>query len=363
MKMTFSRLKPGMKPAILIGLIFAVLVPQIASGQVSFKRDFKDKLMFEMSAGKSISHSINVVNDSTGPLDVSLSATDGVITSTGAFTTTSRYEKQDYVGTWITFPEPALHLDAKEEKKVTFIIRVADDATPGEYAGGLSVEPASLTTTLKETGAITSTRVVVPVYIKVKGIKVTDYALDSFTHQDENGHSFTFALSNNGNTLLKAQGEIEIRSITGKTYSVPIGDINLLKNSKQVSTTNWDQKPFWGIFTATAKIKMLELDLGTNSYVEIGQLEKTVDFSVIPWTILVLALVLLILIAPIVVIRKMRRKSFLGKCVPYQVVEGETLMSIARKNRLDWRKLAKINNLKAPYELSKGQKIMLLPKK
>lgn len=354
-----------MKPKFLLGLLLASLIPQIVMAQVTFKRDDNSKLMvFEMSPGEELTQSIKIVNFNMEPLDLELFASDSVITATGNSSATSKYEKQSFVGKWVNFTDPIQKLEAEEIRSVNYTIRVPSDATPGTYSGGLSIAPMPKAVVQKATGATTRTRIVTGIYIKVKGEKVTSYALDSFSHKYDNGrHSFSFDLRNDGNTLLQAVGGIEIKNILGESFTAPIGSIGLLKNSKQTTTINWDKTPFWGFFTATAKIKVLELDIITNSYKEVGQLEKTVNFSVIPVTAIIAFLSLLVLLAGTLIIMKKSRKSYLKKCVPYQVAEGETLMSIAKKNKLDWQKVANINGLKAPFELSKGQKILLPPKK
>lgn len=47
----------------------------------------------------------------------------------------------------------------------------------------------------------------------------------------------------------------------------------------------------------------------------------------------------------------------------YKVTKGDTLYSIAWRSGMDYRKLAKINNIKAPYQISIGQIVRVRPKK
>jgi LysM repeat protein len=353
-----------MKHKIILGLMLALLIPQLALAQVSFRRESgQDSMTFDMIPGQELTHSIYAMNLSDEVKTVSLFATDGVITPTGTFTSTSKYDKQTHTGKWIKFEEPMITLEPKSEKLVKFTISVSDDATPGSYAGGISIEPVNPAVTLKLTGAITTTRVVVPLYVNIKGVKITKFALDSLTHQYNHGHVFSFNMRNEGNTILKAQGEIEIRNITGETFNLPVSDITLLKDSAQNTTVNWDSMPLWGIFTATAKLKVTEFDIANNTYSLVENVEKSVTFTVIPWTIILWVAGLVILLLAVVIVRKIMAKSYLKKCVSYQVVEGETLMSIAKKAGADWKKVAKINKIKAPYEVTKGQKILVPPKK
>lgn len=48
-----------------------------------------------------------------------------------------------------------------------------------------------------------------------------------------------------------------------------------------------------------------------------------------------------------------------GNLTVVQVKAGDSLYSIARTHNLDWRELAATNHLKAPYDISTGQTLML----
>jgi LysM repeat protein len=47
--------------------------------------------------------------------------------------------------------------------------------------------------------------------------------------------------------------------------------------------------------------------------------------------------------------------------VEHKVKAGETIMDLAEKYGMTWKGLAKLNNLKAPYDLKVGS-IVLIPK-
>jgi LysM repeat protein len=56
------------------------------------------------------------------------------------------------------------------------------------------------------------------------------------------------------------------------------------------------------------------------------------------------------------------QKAQMQNAKKYTVVKGDTIKGIAEKNNLNWEELAKLNKIKAPYELKEGSTI-LIPKK
>jgi hypothetical protein len=354
-----------MKKYLLFTLFISLLLPCAALAQVTFFRDSSlGPLSYTLAPGNTSAGSITIINVGDNDSEVELYATDGTITSTGGYTVLDRSHKQVNIGQWIAFDAEPVLVKAKEKKEVNFTINIPADATPGTYMGGISVTPhLKNQPKLNATGVITTTRVVFPMYIKISGEKVTKFDWTDFTHNYDARHIFTFTLSNKGNTHLKTSGEITITNITGEKYTLPLPSMTLMQKKDEIISIPWEEKPLFGFFTATANIKFLELDLQTNTFTEVGNISKTINFTVIPWTHIIVVLVLITLLIAAIIITKIYSARYLKRCVAYKVAPGDTLTGIAKKNNVNWQKLAKINKLKAPYDLSPGQQILLPPKK
>jgi hypothetical protein len=353
-----------MKHKLLSVLLLSLLIPVTAFAQVTFSRTQEEgKLLFEILPGGLTTGSITLVNLGETDADVELYTTDGATTSTGGFTVLPRNAKQVNIGKWVTFDENPIHVTPDKKKTIGFTINIPSDVTPGTYGGGVSVTPYTPPVTQKATGVVTSTRVVTPFYVKVSGEKVSAFDWTDFSYMHDQNHNFNFAFSNKGNTYIKAVGEMSLQNSTGETYILPLPTITLLQHKDAKISIPWEEKPFFGFFTATATLKFSEYDLQSNSFKEISALTKTVTFSVIPWTFIIVVIATLILLIIALILRKILLKRYLKRCTPYAVVAGDTLTGIAKNNKIDWLKLAKLNKLKAPYELSAGQKILLPPKK
>lgn len=202
-----------------------------------------------------------------------------------------------------------------------------------------------------------------PIYITVSGDKITKYSWDGFSHQFDKKHIFTLDFSNSGNTLLQAKGEITIEDLFGNKTILPIDNLSLPRYSQNPAQTRWDQKPFFGFFTATANLTFSEFDPTTHSFKDIETLSKTLTFNVIPWGFIILVLLIIIAFVTYFVEKNHGFKKLLKSCKEYTVNDNETLAGIAKANDTTWQKLAKINNLTPPYTLNKDQKILIPPKK
>jgi len=51
-----------------------------------------------------------------------------------------------------------------------------------------------------------------------------------------------------------------------------------------------------------------------------------------------------------------------GEGQTYEVQSGDTLSSVGAKFGVDWKKIAEVNNLSAPYDLKVGDKLIIPPK-
>lgn len=59
--------------------------------------------------------------------------------------------------------------------------------------------------------------------------------------------------------------------------------------------------------------------------------------------------------------RKRRKRQVRTKWQQYTVKTGDTVVSLAAERKIKWKRIVKINNLKAPYLLQNGQQLLLPP--
>ncbi len=169
--------------------------------------------------------------------------------------------------------------------------------------------------------------------------------------------------SNYGNTIIKISGTFEITDIFNNTYSIPTHDITLLRDTKATEQASWDQAPFWGIFKAKAKFTFKELDIQKNAFIEIGSQTREISFTIIPWSIIALILTLIAIAISTKLLKKRLFNQYIKKCTKYPVQPTDHLITLAKTYGVNWKKLAKINNIKPPYEIRAGEIILVPPLK
>ena len=94
-------------------------------------------------------------------------------------------------------------------------------------------------------------------------------------------------------------------------------------------------------------------------------LQSKILFAIVP-SIYVLGLYIIILISFVttlylIIASALRRKWAIKNAKEYIVKTGDTLLSIANKRDMGWRFLAKMNKIKAPYSIAKGDKLLVPP--
>jgi len=349
--------------AYLTAALLLLIFSSTAFAQTTFRKEITDKLSFSLDPGATVTHTVQVVNTGVTPVDVEIYATDASTTNTGRFAILTKYRNKEFMGKWITFKESKMSLKGGETRDMEFTITIPADTTPGSFAGGLSIEPAIPSIALQQTGAVISTRVAMPIYVNVNGKKNTSFTWTAFSRQKDEPNKFLFSFENKGNTFIKVNGDIIIKNFYGEPEVMTLSEMTLLQNSPADTALVWNTKPFFGSFTATAKLTFTELDMEKNTYKKIGVQSKTLTFTIIPWGSIIAFVLLIVLLIALAILKKILHKKYLAKCVNYQVTAGETLVIIANKNKVNWQKLAKLNRLKPPFDLSQGQKILLPPKK
>ena len=116
-------------------------------------------------------------------------------------------------------------------------------------------------------------------------------------------------------------------------------------------------------------VSLADLEVETQVYMVVGEEEVLlgeISYAerIIPIkeiTYLIAAIAGLILLTTTLVILRIRKYSGKG-WGSYTVKTGDTIVSLATEHGVDWEFLAKVNKLRSPYIISKGDKILVPPK-
>jgi len=350
---------------ILITLSLLVL-PGTCMGQLSLTSDLtlNGVIPYKIAAGESQKGSALIENTSNVPVTAVLYGSDSAPTREGRMTLSPGGAEPKNLGKWISFEKPQIDLAPHQKKEVGFTVQVPELATPGTYGGGIAASLIKKPT--EQSGAIGAsfrTRNIILMLVTVPGEKTTIFNWIDFNHSEKNGHLFLLSLKNNGNTALTADAELKIDGWPFfESNTVNVDKITLFPYDAPEVPIEWKQKPFFGFFTATAKLTVWELDAASGEKIKPVEYVKTVSFAVIPWKEFTAAGILIAMLLLAFIIVRAREKKAIKNCRPYAVQENETLESIAASCGISWKKLAKWNKIKPPFTIKTGSTILAPPK-
>jgi hypothetical protein len=120
-------------------------------------------------AGRSFADQVVVANISDAPIDLIVSAVDGLTGATSGAVYANRQPSATKAGAWVTPDVGTLSVAAHRETAVGFTVRVPLDATPGDHLAGIAFEVAHAQSTPGRFAVTQVIREVVGVEIVIPG--------------------------------------------------------------------------------------------------------------------------------------------------------------------------------------------------
>jgi LysM repeat protein len=136
----------------------------------------------------------------------------------------------------------------------------------------------------------------------------------------------------------------------------------LFPNSLNIRSAKvWETPPLFGKFKAIGKLTYgrKSYNQNNNGNFSTNSLEKEITFWIIPKNLIINISIVLILILVLISVYFIRKKILIKSLSKYTIKKGETLNSIAKIYKIDWKLLAKINNINPPFEVKAGQIIFI----
>lgn len=331
----------------------------------------------EIGTGKEKQGSVIIRNVSDRPITLALYGADGTQSNQGTFALTTLSTPQKHIGKWVTFGNAKVDLASGEQKEVGFTVKVPEKTTPGVYSGGIAAEAGNPATASNGGAAAQgnsvsiSSRIVVKIFVTVPGQKIHKYEWTGFSYEkaanDGTSGTFTLQYKNTGNTVVSIGQKIRISGFPLPVETIEPTPATLLQGGEIKIPVKWDKEPFFGFYTAKADITFGEYDVIKNAIINPQTETREISIYIplktdtyagkIALVILSFLSVLIIFLAFVFIRNAVLKKS----CRPYVAQTGDTISSIAVTCKINWKKLAKLNKLKAPYTIKPGQKIMAPP--
>jgi hypothetical protein len=265
-------------------------------------------VVFELNAnaGDTISNQIKIYNTGTTLSTIEMNVEDfAPIGEEGEVVLEDAGDNAAYsIAKWTSIDTKKFELNPKEQKVITFSIKVPANAEPGSHYGSISALVSGAVSS--STGSSVSTKRGALVLIRVAGSAKEQILVDTFKSKNsfyETGPvDFEVKFKNSGNVHLKPAGFITITDMLGKQVAqLDIPQNNVIPGAIRQAPTTWDTNNLFGNYTAT-----LVANYGTSSKQTIT---SVTSFVVIPWK-LILGIFFGIALITLLIIRSKKR---LGK--------------------------------------------------
>jgi hypothetical protein len=166
---------------------------------------------YSLQAGAGISDEALVVNNSAGPVSLSLYAADGATAINGGTAFAGNEEDRNGVRSWLSIETSNVDVQAGESVPVPFSVQVPATATPGDHVAGIIVEAPPKAGPSGGLGAAVIERVGVAVVIHVPGPGNESLTLGGICLNQETGSNyFEVPVANDGNVLTRAEGTLRL---------------------------------------------------------------------------------------------------------------------------------------------------------
>ncbi len=373
--------------------------------------------IYNLEPGEQIEDAVLVRSSSNVESDVIIYSADRVRSSSGGFALRQMAEEKVSVGAWVKFyPNPipnqfassftekgesiidfcALELkgseewckgvevvetslEAKGEKEIPFVFSVPADTEIGEHTGGILIQKAKKDTgDAQTTGMSLTTRIGLRIYQTVPGDILRQLEIESFAvtkKYDEferynifsdkkpkpDRYTVTTKVTNLGNVSTYFNQTITIVDELFDNQSEEITDrrFQALRDDTFHSNYSWEN-PRFGKFTFHTLITYEDED-GKTQELEVDPI--TIWIFPIREIALSAAIIFLLLIANFVRV-KMYQKKYGGKgWLEYTAKSSDNLDKLAQEYNVNWKVFAKTNDLKSPYTIKAGDKLLVPPKK
>jgi len=314
---------------------------------------------------------VRIVNNTAEKKTFLVYATDSTPSTGGAFACKQLSEEKTGVGSWIDLEQSEVTLEPGTNRIVPFSIIVPNNASIGEHNGCILIQEKKEKVE-GQAGMNLSVRTGLRVAITIPGEIERKLNILSLTVKKQaDGFIITPRISNLGNVSIDTEVEVVTRSFLGGLIAKHGGQYPILRGD--ISEWNFElKKPFWGGWYKTNvtvqynKVSSANLDSSDPQDLEKITGPDVWFFSkpTLPGLLIEIAILLaLIALITLIWLAKKKRGWIQKNWLEYRPEAGEDLPALAKKFKTSWKKLAKVNKLKAPYTIKTGEKIKIPPLK
>lgn len=321
-----------------------------------------------LKPGAQAKDGVQIINNTAETKRILVYAVDSQMSSGGSFACAQAVDKPISVGQWIALDQKEVTLGPTSKQVVNFTITAPKGVAPGEHDGCIVIQDTKQQSAPDKNGIVLSLRSAIRVAITVpgniqKGLVFTGLGLEP---KSEDKVLLSTGLKNNGNVSLDTELDVRLKYPFGLTAAKAGGNFPVLSSSE--GRFNFESnRPFWGGWyrlTATAHYN-------DDPSMSLGEGKATSAISQGAWmyitpdplaaAIETIGLVGLVSGTIILIRQKVRWRQAMKRATIHTVRANENLHTIADHYHIPWKRLARINQLKPPYQLKADQTLIVTP--
>lgn len=321
-----------------------------------------------LKGGESAEDGVQIYNYTKDERTVVLGSVDSIAAADGSFSCKQNSERQSGVGTWVSLETTKVNIPAESNKVVKFQIAVPKDTSPGEHDGCLTAQDTKNFASTSGSGVLLGFRNAIRMVVTVPGkiVKKLSFSRIDITRKSNGDYVVTPVAHNSGNVSLDVNARVQMVGLFGQKTPIQSSNFPVLPGA----TTGWGftfARPFWGGLYKARTFFGYNANpadtLGQNieNQTKIRKETGYVYMLPAPQAAAVLLAVPLCVVFFIITLlrRRYRRRTLHKRMEQYTVQPGDTITGIAKVRGVKWRKLARLNGLKAPYLLEAGKTLFV----
>jgi len=357
---------PGVSKAIVTDTIG--ILPAHPDPYVRFSDSW---FLYKLDPGQEKRDAVKLINNTDITSVVKLVTADGLATSDGAFALMPEDQPNRDMGTWVKLSATEVEVPPKSEKIIPFTITVPKNADVGDHMAGIAMQELETVdgNVIPTTGIKVVTRIGVRMYMTVPGEVKKGYGIVRLDHEyyptgirnffkdflDINKKTVFFVgIKNEGNVRIAPLVTLNLKNIFGRTVvNLPDQEIGTVfpRGENKDSMVVWNGMPLFGRYVAKVTVNPQLEGLSSQSReIVIWAFPSKICFMLI---LLAIFSILIRLIARYVVEASKERMPV------YTVMTGDSLAKLSERFSVKWKKIAKLNELKKPFDINEGEKLFV----
>jgi hypothetical protein len=368
----FRKFLPKFLPLLLIGVFMTNA--SIAYAGLGLGPTSGAYFIYEVDPGDVIVDTFQLKNTGDEIATFELFPIDAFLTDDGTFALGNEEDEQMTIGAWVEMDDADENgltiytVDPGEIVTGTFTLTIPKSLAPGDYVGAISAKGYTDPNAGAGGSVASIAQVGVRTYITVSGEGIMDFQWNSFGQEvlEDGSRQLNLGIKNEGNMMVTGNVAVTATNFffLKDKFEVPLG--NVLPGTDSLITMKWEDAPRAGLVrvkgTMTYQKGSMSGPIAEGDETYAGEVTKGTWVVILPLIETIISLVVFLIVFFILFKRHRKYKQAIKTYTSTTSKKDEPVTVVAARYNVNWKFFAKVNNVKSPYFVTKGQKL-LVPKK